>query len=167
MIALNFSCSKKESYPIPCASFSFTALGNKFQWDADGISGKRGAYISKVTTTGTNADTCYYLSALFDSTNNLIMLRINTVRMAIGTYTLSTTVTTTSRSPYHYCNLGSSSWGSTHAGDFATVTITKIHNGMFADGTFSATMSCMIGSTCATKLAITNGQFKNVQFFPF
>ena len=167
LITFCFSCSKKKLSSVPPATFRFTALGNIIQWDGDRTSGKRGAGITKVTSTGLNLDSCYYLSAIYDSTNNLIMLRFNAPRMAIGTYTLTTTVTTTARSPDHYCNLGSSSWGSTTAGDFATVTITKIHDGWYADGTFSATMTCMVGSTCMSKLVITNGEFHNVEFYPF
>ena len=87
--------------------------------------------------------------------------------MALGTYTLTRAVTTTAYSPEHSCNIGTSSWGSIHAGDFATVTITKIHDGWFADGTFSTTMACMAGNSCPTNLVIINGEFQNLQFFPF
>jgi len=41
-------------------------------------------------------------------------------------------------------------------GDYVTTTVTKIHDGVYADGTFSAQLS---GQT----MAITNGQFKNVK----
>lgn len=157
MIALVSSCSKNKSFPA-AASFNFTALGNNFRWG--------GNEIIKVVTTDPINDTCYYLSA-HDNINNSISLRFNATRIALGTYTLSRAVTTTAFSPEHSCQIGSSSWGSTHAGDFATVTITKIHDGWFADGYFSTTMSCMVGSSCANNMIVTNGEFQNLPFFPF
>lgn len=158
MITIVSSCSKNKSSSIPPASFKFTALGNNYSWGGD--------QIVKVFTTGPIKDTCYYLSA-HDNMNNSISLRVNATSMALGTYTLTRAVTTTAYSPEHRCQIGSSSWGSTHAGDFATVTITKIHDGWFADGFFSTAMFCMVGSSCANNLIITNGEFQNLPFFPF
>lgn len=158
MITLFTSCSKNKSSSIPPASFKFTALGNNYSWGGD--------QIIKVYTTAPIKDTCYYLSA-HDSMNNSISLRFNTTSIALGTYTLTRAVTTTAYSPEHSCQIGSSSWGSTNAGDFATVTITKIHDGRFADGFFSTTMACRAGSSCPNNLVITNGEFKNLPFFPY
>ena len=158
MITLVSSCSKNKSSSIPPASFTFTALGTDYSWGGD--------QITKVFTTDPIKDTFYYLSA-HDRMNNSISLRFNATRIAPGTYTLSRAVTTTAYSPEHLCQIGSISWGSTHAGDFATVTITKIHDGWFADGTFSTTMACMAGSSCPNNLVITNGEFQNLPFFPY
>ena len=158
MISLVSSCSKNKSSSIPPASFKFTALGNNYSWGGD--------QIIKVFTTDPIKDTCYYLSA-HDGMNNSISLRFNATRIAQGTYTLSRAVTTTAYSPEHSCQIGSSSWGSTHEGDFATVTITKIHDGWLADGTFSTKMDCRAGSTCPNYLVITNGEFQNLPFFPY
>jgi hypothetical protein len=158
LAALFFSCSKNKSPQIPPSSFKFTALANNYGWT--------GEQIIKVITTDPINDTCYYLSA-HDGMNNSISLRFNATRIAPGTYTLTRAVTTTAYSPEHSCRIGSSSWGSTHAGDFATITITKVHDGWFADGFFSTKMSCMVGSSCANNLIITNGEFQNLQFFPY
>jgi hypothetical protein len=157
MIVLVSSCRKNKSLP-DAASFNFTALGNNFRWTGD--------QITKVFTTDPITDTCYYLSA-HDNMNNSISLRVNATRITPGTYTLTRAVTTTAYSPEHSCKIGTSWWGSTHAGDFATVTITKIHDGWFADGSFSTTISCMVGSSCGNNLITTNGEFKNLPFFPF
>ena len=158
MISLVSSCSKNKSSSIPSASFKFTALGNNYSWVGD--------QIVKVFTTDPIKDTCYYLSA-HDNMNNSISLRFNATRIERGTYSLSRAVTITAYSPEHSCQIGSFSWGSTHAGDFATVTITQIHDDRFADGTFSTTMACIAGSSCPNKLIITNGEFQNLPFFPF
>jgi hypothetical protein len=166
MLALVSSCSKSKSFQVLPASFRFTALGNNFQYDGDGTIGKPGAQIEKVVTTAPYKDSCYYLTG-YDNMNNYLSLRFNASHIAIGTYTLNRSGTTTAISPEHSCNIGSSLWGSTHAGDFATVTITNIHDGWLADGTFSTTMSCMIGSTCAAQLVVTNGEFHNLKYFPF
>lgn len=152
------SCSKDKSSSISPASVTFTALGNEYRWTGD--------QITKMYSSDPIRDTCYYLSAR-DSMNNTISLRINATSFALGTYTFRRAVTTTAYSPELSCQIGAVSWGSTHEGDFATVTITKIHDGWLADGTFSTTMACMPGNPCPNNLVITNGEFKNLPFFPY
>lgn len=157
LIVIYAACSKDES-STPSPSFKFSANGNNYQWEGD--------QIAKVFTTGAANDTCYYLTA-HDSSFNSIGLRFNTNKIALGTYTLTRSITSTAYSPEHSFRLGNASWGSIQAGDFATVTITKIHDGFFVDGTFSARMACMAGSSCTAGIVISNGEFKNLPFFPF
>ncbi len=165
MMFTGFSCKKESAEPQSAKlidSVSFIANAQLYTWN--------GAYPAnpsdiEVPSTGLS------LLRLTDPhlSDNRLVIAMKFSTMALGTYKLTIDTTTSVLNVPDSCELyyvettGAAIAASTDMGDFGTVTITRIHDGYYADGTFSAQMTeySRYGPS-SVKLNITNGTFQNL-----
>ncbi|MBC7875013.1 MAG: hypothetical protein H7Y01_13505 [Ferruginibacter sp.] len=167
------SCSRSPSQITPpSAFFKFTADLSLYQWN--GVPGDGNTcFLCGSDITKMNG---YYVLRSSDPRNygNVILLKIPAITLSETVYTLTTINSTTSPNANHHINIGqalpqgspfpSSLFAAdTEPGDYATITITSIHDGIYADGTFTARMTLAPYGPTANKLDITGGEFRNVK----
>ena len=157
------SCSKNPPVIQPTqltTTFKFSVNGTLYQWN--GNSAADPTYGSRINKYSLNGATWYTLSAapLNGGIYTLIGLKMQTSSLLAATYTLTTTTTTAWTIADHYCGVNNESYASSEIGDFASVTISSIHDG-YADGSFTAKFTNANGSL--TKINITDGEFHNVK----
>lgn len=148
-------CSKDESLAEPQPlilkpSITFTANGANYIWPAEY------AGILKLN------DSTYVLSTTrpLSIVDSAFLIMIRTDSLTEGTYKLINTSPVTPGYGPAGCLFDNSWYESTDGGDFATVSVSKIHDDLF-DGTFVTLMTKADSSM--VKLNITNGEFKNLK----
>lgn len=172
------SCTKsKVSNPTTVINtyLKFTADGYTYQWD--GVPGDGNTcYFCGSDLTKTNGN---YILRSSDPKNysNGISLKIQATSLSATSYTLTTTNATSNTNADHKLTIyrsfqvGSSSprflmAAATETGDFATITISRIHDSIYADGTFTARITLSPYGPTASKLDITSGEFRNLKIIP-
>jgi hypothetical protein len=167
-------CSKPsdDSSPPPLlATLNFNANGILVNRDGSAPLGSsmQGSTIARYITTEPAIPSHYTLFSQTSATGlyaPLLALKMLTSNLTVGTYTLTTPLTVDWTLGNHVCFMpGSLLYTAYEAGDFATVNITSIHDGVYVDGNFSGLMSYETGGTIK-KLTITNGQFRNIKIEP-
>lgn len=170
----SLSCSKPSTPSVTkaAAMFKFSADGGDYQWNGSPGDGATcflcGSDIKK--------DNGYFILRSSDPKyeGSRISLKIQATNLSVTTYTL-TTINTTSRSDAYH-NIGISRHTqpgppapiilvaqATEPGDYATITITNIHDGIYADGVFNARMTISPYGPAAAKLDISGGEFRNLK----
>lgn len=167
LLITGLSCSKTNITPdiTPKATISFTAGGTSYNWIQNDDPYSPAYFSIALWRSSYNGVDGYELSAddhssVYTLNGFGLYLKMLTSSLSPTTYTLSNPA---DLSPFdigpHSCSLRNIFYYANTAGDFATITISKIHDG-YADGTFTAKMT-LSGTT--TKLNISNGIFKNVK----
>ena len=148
-------CSRDESSAEPQPinlkpSITFTANGTNYVWPAEY------AGILKLN------DSTYVLSATppMSIVDSAFLIMIRSDSLTKGTYKLINTSPVAPGYGPAVCLLENSWYESTDGGDFATVSVSKIHDDLF-DGTFVTLVTKADSSM--VKLNITNGEFKNLK----
>jgi hypothetical protein len=155
-------CSKSTHQdPVPDLStqFQFTANGTIYHWN-----GNKEELKSYGSIIGCNGASC---SLTAEPENGglyqLIAFNIHTQSLSETSYNYTPAVATTWNLGNDICGLPAPNnnvmYSDFEMGDFATITISKLHDG-YADGTFLAAFSA---SDRSAKLNITDGTFKNVK----
>ncbi len=167
VMVISFGCSKeslKPTPPVPVATVEFDANGQLYKWDGPATN----IYSSSITNRG-DGTFSFYVSDPGNSLNNGLKISMKAASLSVRTYTLTIDTTTALVNAPHFFSLelniqiSNMQAASTEIGDFGTVTITSIHDGNYADGTFSAKLSEYTeNGPTGVKLNITNGTFKNV-----
>lgn len=163
------SCSKDSHYKAPVGTVSFTANGIPYSWYEENDESKEEYLTMYIFSPGTGV---YRFSTTNEYGQHLRPLRMVYLTMMTNSLVTNTPFTytnTTSTDPSYppheisvsnYTTFDPAHYFSAYAvGDFATVTITSIHDKR-ADGNFSARMTRLSDST---SINITNGLFKNVE----
>ena len=156
---------KKSSVTL-LTTFKFNAGGNTYQLDG----GEGPSFNCIVCLSAITKFSDHYLLRVTNSQNgiNSISLKINTTVLSAGTYTLTATSTIAGNADHILSltvpNLLTSIFAaSTEVGDFATVTITSIHDGSYADGVFNAKLTLSTPINSSNKIDITDGAFQNLK----
>jgi hypothetical protein len=166
-----FACSKSSTTsPVPANSkttFKFNAGGNTYKWDGSGEDYPLncllcGSAIEK------NSDYYFLPATAPQNWTNSISLKINTTVLSVGTYTLTATSTPSGNAAHYLLITGPNLFNqinaaSTEVGDFATVTITRIYDGNYADGVFNAKLTLSTPINSSNKIDISNGEFHHVK----
>lgn len=155
-LALLFSaCSKDPASTLTAelvTTFKFTANGTVYELNGSlATNSSQGSIIRREGTLNTGQ---YYLSAQNGAARNTMVMALATGNMAATSY--SFTYPTISGE----CELNQLSYYGDKAGDNTNVIVTSIHDGVYADGTFTGQMT---RSGSVLKVLITNGEFKNVK----
>ena len=166
LIHILTGCSKSSSAqtPQPETILKFKVNGTAYEWKNIGLCGFYcGTSINKYTD--------HYVLGSFDSRDyrNQIGLTMQTTGLSATTYNHTVASPVTRSNAIHYLDLynpvsgGSYSYAAaTETGDFASITVTSIHDGKYADGTFTARLTQSPYGTSAGKADITEGEFHNV-----
>jgi hypothetical protein len=168
LIASLWSCSKDPTTELMYGSISFSANGSSYSWfEKDPLPGE--LMIMSLYSIGTDI---YYLSATNEYSSNLQPLKRLALTFPATTITPETPYTYTissaddpAFSPLEIAVANSLSdpvnyYDGVEVGDFATVTITSIHDKR-ADGRFIAKLR---RESDGAIVDITNGKFKNIEF---
>jgi hypothetical protein len=169
-IAFGFTACSKNNGPAvaPLASVSFLANGSLYSW-SQAPDPNYMAISIYTSTPGT-----YHFSASNLLSSNLVPARevyltFQSASLSVNApYTFANTTTGNSYPPHSIAVANTTTvdlahiYGASEPGDFATVTVTSLHDGM-ADGTFNATLTRMSDQA---KISISNGTFKNVEVRP-
>lgn len=155
-LALLFSACSKEPTPStpaqePVTTFKFTANGILYE-----LNGSLATYSSmgSIIRRGGDLNTGQYsLLAQNGAARNTMVLPLTVGTLTSTTYTFP-------NGGAGECELIGVSYYGDKAGDNSTVTISSIHDGVYADGIFSG-QHTKTGTT--QKVIITNGEFKNVK----
>jgi len=170
LVVFLFSCSKNPTEPL-VASVSFTANGASYSWNED--HSQSANYLTMdiyMATPGT-----YHLNITNQFTGNLIAQRsvdLTFLTAALTTntpFTYTVAVAVNPLYPPHQVVVATTTandlsvvYNGYDVGDFATLTITSIHDQM-ADGNFTARLTRL---SDLAKITITNGSFQNVKIMP-
>jgi len=168
IMAAVISCSKKSSSPDPVqliTTFKFTGNGTVVQWNGlaplSTFPSPEGSIIQK-------SSGFYFISA-HPANHSLatpwIYLKIPTANLIAGGYSYTLTAPVMWTSSDAECIMpttGAPYYTVSEIGDNVTINISRIHDGNYADGSFSALMSNTPNGT-SNKLTITNGEFVNVR----
>lgn len=171
LINILTSCSKSSSPNTqvlqPETILKFKVNGTAYEWKNKGLCGFLGSYCG----TYINKYPDHYVLGSFDSKDfrNEIGLTMQTTGLSVTTYNHIVASPVTSSNAIHKLYLyspvsgGSYSYSaSTETGDFTTITVTSIHDGKYADGTFTARLTQSPYGSSAGKTDITDGEFYNV-----
>jgi hypothetical protein len=149
-----FACSKSSVALF--TTFKFDAGGNTYQWNG----GEGSTFNCLGCFNSITKFSDHYLLRVTGTQNflNSIQLKINSTVLSKSTYTLTTTsILTVPNLPNAVLA------SSTEIGDFATVTITSIHDGNYAHGVFNAKLTLSAPINSSNKIDITNGVFHNLK----
>lgn len=164
--AIFCGCSKSvtEQNAQPETTLKFKVNGIVYEWRNKGFCGIYcGTSIEKWPD--------YYNFDSFDPRDyqNNFSFTLSVTSLGVSSYNYPVTSPVTSSNALHRLNLfnpvsgGSFSHAaSTEIGDFATITITNIHDGKYADGFFTARLTLSPYGVSADKADITEGEFHNV-----
>jgi hypothetical protein len=171
-IASFISCSKDSQQSTPTGTVSFIINGALYSWNEQNDDSREDYLTMAIYSAGTGA---YRFSATNEYSVHLHPLRMVYLTMMTNSlvtnspFTYSNTTQVDPSYPPHQISVSNISiydpvhyYSAYGIGDFATVTITKIHDNR-ADGTFSARMTRLSDST---SINITDGVFKNVEIQP-
>jgi hypothetical protein len=166
LIHILTGCSKSSSAPEPQpeTTLKFKVNGTAYEWRHKGFCGLYcGTSINKYPD--------HYVLVSIDpqSYSNQLSLTMQTTGLSATTYnhTVASPVTSSNaiNGLYLYNPVSGGSYSfaaSTEIGDFANITITIIHDGKYADGTFTTRLTLSPYGANAGKVDITEGEFHNV-----
>ena len=165
IIITGLSCSKSSNTTAPPkleTTLKFNANGNFYQWNGS-IGDNPGCFVCG-SAIYKHTNSSYVLSSSDPAIYyNFIVLKIKATTLSASTYTLTITSTTPASNAAHIFSIFNLlQAASTEAGDFGTVTITSIHDGNYADGTFNARLT-LSPFGFSGKMDITNGEFHNIK----
>ena len=170
----SLSCSKPSTPSVTKAAtmFKFSADGYDYQWN--GVPGDGATCI--LCGSDIKKDNGYFILRSSDPKfwASGISLKIQATNLSVTTYTLTTINTTTPSNAYHHISIERHiqtyppapvflNADATEPGDYATITITNIHDGIYADGVFNARMTISPYGPAAAKLDISGGEFRNLK----
>jgi hypothetical protein len=145
----------KEEFP---STLKFTVNGTVIELNGSlAINSYKGSVFRR---SGNYSSGNYTLVAKDNGSINSIRLPLHTDTISATTYmvTVPTPNPTPTRERAGSCDIAGVKYAGINSGDTFTLTISNIHDGGYADGTFSAQMS-----RDTQKIMITNGEFKNVK----
>lgn len=158
-----FSCSEDDSSPPPMSSVSFSVDGTNYSWkQVDDPRSDDFFQFSILQSYGAGQYTFYADrsgSPWSYPEGRSIRFSIPTNSITVNTaYTVTNENTATDRDAITIVTR-SNIYESTAAGDFGSITITKLQNNL-ADGIFSARLTRRVDNAT---VEVTSGQFKNVE----
>lgn len=171
-IASILSCTKDSQQAAPAGTISFTVNGAFYSWSEQNDDSREDFLSMGIYSAGPDA---YHFNATNEYSLHLHPLRMVNLIIQANSLVTNTPFTNTnmiannpSGAPNQISVANVSIYDPVHyfsgyaVGDFATVTITNIHDNR-ADGSFSARMTRRSDST---SINITDGVFKNVEIQP-
>ena len=163
------SCSKKLTAPL-VGSVNFSVNGSSYNWTEQATGAN---YLTMDIYS--SAAGAFHLNISNKFSGNLLPSRIVFITFHTATLTINTPFTYTNPAPVdplfppHQVAVATFAgndlihlYNASGTGDFATLTITALHDNM-ADGTFNAKLSRASDLSAVT---VTNGTFKNVEIIP-